>query len=193
MNFKLTTTLAVAIGLYGCQQETDQATVAQQAETAVAPAPVELVSGIDKSGFDESTRPQDDLFGYVNGGWVAATEMPADKARWGTFDALGEKSQKDVRTLVEEVSADANVEPGSPTQKIRDYYNAYMDEAAATAKGIEAVREDLDSIAAIDDLDGVFSAFASLGMYGVNAPIGLGIFSDMKDPTSTPFTSFRPA
>ncbi len=182
MNFKLTTTLAFAIGLYGCQQETDQATVAQQAEPAPAPAAVELVSGIDKSGFDESIRIQDDLFGHVNGGWVAATEMPADKARWGTFDALGEKSQKDVRTLVEEVSATTDVEPGSPTQKIRDYYNSYMDEAGATEKGIEAIREDLDAIAAIDSMDGVFSTFASLGVYGVNAPIGMFIFSDMKDP-----------
>ncbi|MCW8925698.1 MAG: hypothetical protein OQJ84_05520 [Xanthomonadales bacterium] len=182
MNFKLTTTLAVAIGLYGCQQESDQATVAQQAESAPAPAAVELVSGIDKSGFDESVRVQDDLFGYVNGGWVAATEMPADKARWGTFDALGEKSQEDVRTLVEEVSAANNVEPGTPTQKIRDFYNSYMDDETATAKGIEAIRGDLDMIAAIDSMDGVFNAFASVGIYGATVPVGFFIDSDMKDP-----------
>ena len=182
MNLKLTTTLAVAIGLFGCQQETEQATVVQQSEPAPTPVAVELVSGIDKSGFDESIRIQDDLFGYVNNGWVAATEMPADKARWGTFDALGEKSQEDVRTLVEEVSMASNVEVGSPTQKIRDFYNSYMDEQAATERGIEAIREDLEAIAAIDSLDGVFSAFASLGVYGVSGPIGMFIFSDMKDP-----------
>ena len=119
----MTDDLAVAIGLYGCQQESDQATVAAQAEAAPAPAAVELVSGIDRSGFDEAVRPQDDLFEYVNGGWIAATEMPADKARWGTFDRLVENSQKDVRVLVEEVSATETVEPGSATQKIRDFYN----------------------------------------------------------------------
>ena len=182
MNYKLTMTLAAAIGLYGCQQESNEATVAAQAEPAPAPAPVELVSGIDRSGFDESVRPQDDLFAYVNGGWIKATEMPADKARWGIFDALGEKSQEDVRNLVEEVSATSDVEAGSPTQKIRDFYNSYMDEAAATEKGIGAIREDLDAIAAIEDMDGVFSAFASLGVYGVTGPVGLFIFSDMKDP-----------
>ena len=181
MNFKLTTTLAVAIGLYGCQQESNQATLAQTADSAPAPAAIELVSGIDQSGFDESVRVQDDLFDYVNGGWVAATEMPADKARWGTFDALGEKSQEDVRTLVEEVSAASDVEPGSPTQKIRDYYNSYMDKETATAKGVEAIRADLDMIAAIDSMDGVFNAFASVGVYGVTAPIGFFIDSDMKD------------
>jgi predicted metalloendopeptidase len=182
MNYKLTTTLALAIGLYGCQQEAEQANVAQQAETTPEPAAIELVSGIDQSGFDDSVRPQDDFFDYVNGTWVNDTEMPADKARWGTFDALGEQSQKDVRTLVEEVSTAENVETGSPTQKIRDFYNAYMDAESATAKGVDAIREDLEAIAAIEDMDGVYSAFSSLGVYGVTTPIGLGIFSDMKDP-----------
>ena len=68
-------------------------------------APVELGSGIDMSGFDTAVRPQDDFFDYVNGKWVAETELPADRARWGTFDALREKSQEDIRSLVEEVSA----------------------------------------------------------------------------------------
>jgi endothelin-converting enzyme/putative endopeptidase len=180
MNYKLTTMLAVAIGLYGCQQDADQVTATAPAETA--PAPVELVSGLDRSGFDESVRPQDDLFAYVNGGWIKATEMPADKARWGIFGILDEKSREDVRTLVEEVSATSDVEAGSPTQKIRDFYNSYMDEAGATEHGIEAIREDLDAIAAIEDMDGVFSAFASLGVYGVDGPIGMFIISDMKDP-----------
>ncbi|HEY5775130.1 MAG TPA: M13 family metallopeptidase [Xanthomonadales bacterium] len=189
MNYKLTITLTALLGLYGCQQEADQAAATAQAEqnsaqtvTEVAAVTSELVSGIDQSGFDESVRPQDDFFDYVNGAWVKETEMPSDKARWGTFDALGEQSQRDVRTLVEEVSTAEGVEAGTPTQKIRDFYNSYMDAEAATAKGVEAIRSDLEAIAAITNLDGVYSAFSSLGMYGVNTPIGLGIFSDMKDP-----------
>jgi len=191
MNYKLTITLALLVGLYGCQQEADQADLGHQVESIEAPVTAEavtvvtatdLVSGIDQSGFDEAVRPQDDFFAYVNGLWVQNTEIPADKARWGTFDALGEQSQKDVRALVEEVSAAEDVEVGTPTQKIRDFYNSYMDAEAATAKGLEAIHEDLSTIAAIDSMDGVYSAFSSLGIYGVNSPIGVGIFSDMKDP-----------
>ncbi len=189
MNYKLTVTLATLIGLYGCQQEADQAAAPAQTQTNeasqvsnVEAQAAELTSGIDPSGFDETVRPQDDFFAYVNGTWVKNTEMPADKARWGTFDALGEQSQKDIRALVEEVSQAENVEPGTPTQKIRDYYNSYMNAEAATAKGVEAIRGDLDAIAAIDSMDGVYSMFSTLGVYGVNTPIGLGIFSDMKNP-----------
>jgi predicted metalloendopeptidase len=172
MNYKLAIGLAAAIGLYGCQQEAEQASVSETAKP----------SGIDKNGFDESVRPQDDFFDYVNGTWLKETEIPADKARWGTFDVLGEQSQKDIRALVEEVSKAESVKPGSATQKIRDFYNTYMDEAAATAVGLESIRENLDTIAAIDNMDDVYRAFAQLGVYGVNSPVGIGIFSDMKDP-----------
>jgi putative endopeptidase len=182
MKYKLTITLAIAIGLYGCQQEAEQVSTTVKPESAPAPAVVELVSGIDTTGFDQSVRPQDDFFDYVSGAWVAATEIPADKARWGTFDSLREQSQKDIRALVDEVSASENVETEGPKQKIRDFYNSYMDAETATAKGISAIREELDAIAAIDSMDGVFASFGSLGVYGVNGPIGLGIFSDMKDP-----------
>jgi len=187
MKYKLSITLAVLIGLYGCQQQADQAAASPQAQSdeaqqVAATEVIELGSGIDPSGFDESVRPQDDFFAYVNGTWVKTTEMPADKARWGTFDALGEQSQRDIRELVEEVSQTDDVEPGSPTQKIRDFYNAWMDDETATAQGIEPIRGDLDAIAAIDSMDGVYSMFSKLGVYGVTTPIGLGIFSDMKDP-----------
>jgi endothelin-converting enzyme/putative endopeptidase len=189
MNYKLTITLAVIIGLYGCQQEANQASVAQQAESNAATAPVEAVpvaielsSGIDKSGFDESVRPQDDLFDYVNGSWVENSEIPADKAIWGTFYLLRDQSQKDVRTLVEEVSSAESVTTGSPTQKIRDFYNSYMDAEAATAKGVSAIQTELDAISAIKAMDGVYSAFSSLGVYGVKSPIRKYIDSDLENP-----------
>jgi len=142
----------------------------------------ELGSGIDMTGFDTSVRPQDDFFDYVNGKWVAETELPADRARWGTFDALREKSQEDVKALIEEVSAAESVEPGSATQKIRDFYNAYMDTETVNELGVEAIRAELNEIASIESYDDLFRAFSTLGVYGVDAPIGGGIFSDLKDP-----------
>ena len=189
MNYKLTITLAVLIGLYGCQQEPEQGAVTAQAEPGAA-SPVEkvvtvateLTSGIDQSEFSDTVRAQDDFFDYVNGNWVANTEMPADRARWGTFDALREQSDKDIRTLVEEVSAKENVENGSPTQKIRDFYNSYMDIETSTKLGAEAIESELAEIAAADSLPDIYRLFSTLGIYGVNSPIGSNIFSDEKDP-----------
>ena len=57
--------------------------VAVVEETAIAG----LGSGIDLSGFDTSVRPQDDLFGYVNGKWIAETNQ--ERRRLETLLVLG--------------------------------------------------------------------------------------------------------
>ena len=190
MNHRLMAVLAVAFGLYGCDRQAepasqDTATVAPaQAENLAATEEPELTSGIGFEGFNTEVRPQDDLFEYVNGKWVSETELPADRARWGTFDKLREQSEDDVKVLVESVSAAENIEDGSATQKIRDYYNAYMDTAAATELGVEAIRSELDQIAAIESYDDLFRLFGSLSALNVDRPIGHFIFSDRKDPNT---------
>jgi len=143
-----------------------------------------LESGIDESGFDTSVRPQDDFFQYANGGWLARTEIPADKSRWGPFMILEQKSQDDIRALVEEVSALEDVKPGSAAQKIRDFYNSYMDADKPNSLGVEAIRKDLDKISAAKDLRDVIRLFGELGIYGVTTPLATIIFSDFKDANS---------
>jgi endothelin-converting enzyme/putative endopeptidase len=183
--------LVAILALSACKQQAEEqaadradAAPAAPAETVADAAPAALGSGIDMSGFDTGVRPQDDFFDHVNGKWVAETPLPADRARWGTFDMLRENAQKDVRVLVEEVSAAESVQPGSATQKIRDFYNAYMDSERPNALGVEAIRAELDEVSAIQSYQDLFRAFAVLGVYGVNSPVGTLIFSDLKDPNT---------
>ena len=61
-------------------------------------------SGISLEALDRSTRPQDDLFRFVNGTWLDTTEIPDDRARFGTFDILREESTARVRDLIEEAA-----------------------------------------------------------------------------------------
>ncbi len=62
-------------------------------------------SGIDFESLDPDVRPQDDLFAHVNGRWVAATPIPEDRGRYGTFDVLREAAEAHVREIIEEVAA----------------------------------------------------------------------------------------
>ena len=190
MIHRFTVTLALASGLFACQQQDVDSKAANDlavnaADEATITEAIEPVSGLEFDGFDSAVRPQDDLFAAVNGKWIAETELPADRARWGTFDKLRDQSQDDVKALVEEVSAVQDVSHGSATQKIRDFYNAYMDAEKATELGIDAIRTELDEIAAIESHDDIYRAFGSLGVYGVDGPIGGFIFSDLKDPDTT--------
>ena len=59
-----------------------------------------LSSGIDTDELDTSIRAQDDLFRHVNGAWIDRTEIPDDKARWGSFHLIAEQAEKDVRAII---------------------------------------------------------------------------------------------
>ena len=87
------------------------------------PAPA---SGIDRAGMDASVRPQDDLFGAMNGAWVRAAEIPADKPSWGAFVQLRDHSDQAIKGLVESLPA-THPAPGTDARKIADYYAAWLD------------------------------------------------------------------
>src|SRR5688572_32858981 len=127
--------------------------VACSDENAVAPpapeAPKAAIGtfGIDLAAMDTSVEPGDDFYRYVNGKWLSTFPMPADKARYGIFDALRDKSEVDVRTLLDELAA-TPAAAGTVRQKVADLYASWMDEAAIEARGIEPLEGDLDAIAA---------------------------------------------
>ena len=83
-------------------------------------------SGISIDNFDPDVRPQDDLFGHVNGGWLKRTEIPADRARYGSFVLLSEAAEAHVRTIIEESTGS---ELGTPARKVGDLYSSFCDEA----------------------------------------------------------------
>ena len=41
-----------------------------------------------RAGMNLDIRPQDDLFGHVNGRWLEDEDIPSDRASWGPFVQL---------------------------------------------------------------------------------------------------------
>ena len=62
-------------------------------------------SGIDLTHCDSSVRPQDDLFGHVNGRWLADYQMPADRATDGAFRQLYDRAEEQVREIITRAAA----------------------------------------------------------------------------------------
>ena len=113
-----------------------------------APAPV-LKSGLDLTGFDRSVKPQDDLYRFAGGAWLANTPIPPDRSNYGSFTILDDKAQEEVRQLIVAASGQTNRPAGSDAQKVGDYYLAYMDTARVEALGLAPLREELARIDAI--------------------------------------------
>jgi predicted metalloendopeptidase len=139
--------------------------------------------GIDTTSFDRSVRPQDDFFRFVNGTWLKNTEIPADRARYGSFDALAEESQKAVRAIIEETAKSTTKTPGSEAQKLGDLYTSFMDTAAIEAAGLKPIQPELARVAELSDKQALPELFAHLARNGVQTPISFFIGQDPKQAT----------
>ena len=144
--------------------------------------PTPTASGIDLATFDKTVRPQDDPFHHVNGAWLAKTEIPADKSSYGSFDILVDKSQADLRAIVEEASKTSNKAPGSEAQKIGDFYDSFMNDARADELGLKPLESELaaiDRIAHKSDLARYFARMFKLNL--INPLIGF-VDGDAQQP-----------
>ncbi len=103
--------------------------------------------GIDVAGMDKSVKPGDDFFGYANGGWMKATEIPADRTSFGAFDVIFDEVNKRTAGIITEAAKSKNPEE----RMVGDYYSAYLDEKAIESRGLEPVKADLAAIDAITD------------------------------------------
>lgn len=106
--------------------------------------------GIVAANMDPAVKPGDNFYLYANGGWIERTQIPPDRAGIGVFSALDDLSRKRTAALIEE-AAKSNAPVGSITRKIADLYNAYMDEGAIEARGVQPLQPQLAEIAAIHD------------------------------------------
>ena len=172
MNKLITGALALFV-LAGCGQD-------QAGETSTEAASA-LKSGIDISRLDSNVKPGDDFFAYVNGKWVAETEMPGDKARYGTFDILRDEAQEDVKAIIE-MSASGDFAKGTDEQKVGDLYKSYLDMESRNARGIEPLQPELERIDAISSYEELAAYFAGANRRGYGMPFAIGQFSDMKNP-----------
>jgi putative endopeptidase len=164
---------AALLVLSACGQEP-----ATEVETEAAPA---LHSGIDTTYINPAIRPGDDFYAYLNGRWVEEFTLPADKSNYGTFTMLRDKSQEDVKAIIE-MAATGDFPQGSDEQKVGDLYKSYLDMETRNARGTEPLQPELDRIAAISSHDELAVYFAGALKRGYGMPFVLAQIADMKDP-----------
>ncbi|WP_194755721.1 M13 family metallopeptidase [Aliidiomarina indica] len=162
--------VALALGLAACSDAPRETVETEQAQQ-------QLVSGIETHNMDTSVRPQDNFFRYVNGGWLANTEIPSDRARWGSFDELREAAEEHVQAIVQEFAA-ATAEKGSNQQKIGDLYRSYMDEERIEALGLSPLDTDFETIAALSSHDELVRFWGEQQRFRIGTPFAIFVGQD---------------
>ena len=136
-------------------------------------------SGIAIDELDSTIRPQDDLFRHVNGKWIERTEIPSDKARYGSFYLLAEEAEKAVRDIILEAQSAA---PGTEERKIGDLYASFMDEARIQALGSEPIRKLLAEAEAVDSMETFLGTLGRLERGGAGGFAQLFVDNDPGQP-----------
>ena len=159
----------------GAAGEAEQAATETAAEAA---DPRFGTFGFDTAGMDTEIAPGDDFNRYANGGWLASTEIPADRSRFGMFDMLSLEAEDHVEAIITEAQAAAG-EPGSNTQLVGDLYQSWMNADAIEAAGLEPVRPFLEEIAAVETLADAAALFNSVHHH---SPYGFAVWADPANP-----------
>ncbi|GAB3444764.1 M13 family metallopeptidase [Massilia solisilvae] len=179
---KRTLCSTLIVGLFaGATHAAGPASVA--ASTAPAAVVAAQRAGVDVAAFDSTVRPQDDFFRYTQGKWLKDVEIPSDRSSWGAFNVAQDHVEQQIRTLVEQAAQDKQAKPGSPAQKMGDFYNSYVDQTHRNELGLGPLQRELDAIAALRDKRRFAPLMAQLEIAGAGGPLHLSVHQDNKDST----------
>ena len=137
-----------------------------------------------REGMDPDTRPQDDLFGHVNGRWLATVEIPSDRSSWGPFVQLADTAEEQVHRIIEDlaVRASSGAAEDEDDRKIGDLYQSFMDTARIDKLGTRPLRPLTTAVAAlrdVRDLAAFLGEFERIGGHGL-----FGSYVDTDDRQS---------
>lgn len=136
-------------------------------------------SGIALDELDPAIRPQDDLYRHVNGKWIARTEIPSDKARYGSFYLLAEEAERAVRDIIVEAQS---AEPGTEARKVGDLYASFLDEERVQALGATPIAGSLAEARAVTSIPSLLETLGRLERGGSAGFFQLYVDNDPGQP-----------
>lgn len=135
-------------------------------------------SGVDLRFADSSVQPAADLFGHVNGGWLAQHPIPPDRAVDGVTVALEDLVEQQLHTLIVDAGDAAD---GTDERRIADLYASYMDTAAIARRGLQPLLDELAQIDRATDPDALAAVVGGLDRSGVPGGVAVWVEPDAKD------------
>jgi len=173
--------MAAALAVAGCDKQPAIDTAGQGQTTAAKVSQVAKGSGIDVSGMDKTVAAATDMFQYTNGQWVNDNQIPADKARWGTFNVLAETSRKQMKVIIENASQNGG---STGAEQIANLYNSYMDLDKVEELGLKPLAAQFGAIDQLSNVAEVVSFWADSNIIGGASPVSFWVYADQKNPNT---------
>ncbi len=142
-------------------------------------------TGFDAAGLDRSVRPVDDLFAHANGVWLRSVEIPGDRVTYGTFAEVADRTEAELRTLVDDVIAGRVKAPGAARRQVTALYASAVDENELERRGAAPLQPELARIDAIRTIGGVAAEAGRLSSLGAGGPFDGGPLPDPEQDGQT--------
>ena len=101
--------------------------------------------GLNVTSMDKSIDPCVNLYQYSCGRWQQQNPIPPDQTSWSVYAKLYEDNLNFLRGILEQAAANTG-QRDAVSQKIGDFYAACIDESAIEARGVDAIKPQLDAI-----------------------------------------------
>ncbi len=168
MNKNLLLCSVAVLSLASCKKDKDEVT---DNET----------HGIVLEYMDQSVKPGDDFFRFVNGTWYDNAEIPADRTRWGSFDELRKNTDQDALAILKEAAANKKLDPKSDQAKAVALFETYLDTVKRNELGVSPLKPYLDKINNVKTAKEVAELINSLSNEGGLGLYSLYVYADMKN------------
>ena len=137
-------------------------------------------SGLVLADLDKTVSPATDFYQFATGGWQKSHPLPAAYSRYGSFDMLQENVNKQINTILTDLSK-KKYQAGTNERKLSDFYKMAMDSARRNQEGIAPVKPMLDEMEAAKTLEALRQVQLKYGKMGFGVPFGSYFGADDKN------------
>ena len=129
---------------------------------------------------DDDTRPQDDFYAHVCKHWLKDNPLPQTKNKWGVFDVLNKKVEKQLQKIIEDwIAADSGLTAAE--RQVIAYYKSLIHKDDCQKNSLRTLLQSKRKIETVgDDGDGSF-LLAELFKLNIRGFFVLDTAIDLKD------------
>lgn len=144
-------------------------------------------SGLVLADLDKTVSPATDFYQFATGGWQKSHPLPAAYSRYGSFDMLQENVNKQINTILTDLSK-KKYQAGTNERKLSDFYKMAMNSVRRNQEGIAPVKPMLNEMEAAKTLEALRQVQLKYGKMGFGVPFGSYFGADDKNVTMNIFS-----
>ncbi len=143
-------------------------------------APKSGAPALDLTDLDTTASPKVDFYQYATGGWQQKNPLRPEFSRYGSFDAIRERTQENLNALFESMTT-LEAKPGTVDQKISDLYKMALDSTTRNQLGAQPILPYIAQIKDVKTKEELSTLLGQMSLYGDGGLMGFGVEADLAN------------